>query len=70
MSIGNMKISHQMKFPMLNIKSRITLELKPNDGVEVCSFLMDFGDAKYAQSSRAERNDEQRRAATHRKDLF
>eukprot|EP01084_Bolivina_argentea_P080205 145312_1 len=49
MIIGNMKISHQMVFSTLNIKFRITLELKLNGTLEVCDFWMDFGDENNAQ---------------------
>ncbi len=70
MTIGNMKISHQMEFATPNIKFRMTLELESNDTLDICDFWMHSGDANYAQSSRPDRNDEQRRCSRDMKDLL
>eukprot|EP01084_Bolivina_argentea_P232827 392306_1 len=40
MTIGNMKISHQMEFATTNIKFKITLELEPNGTLDICDFCM------------------------------
>eukprot|EP01084_Bolivina_argentea_P232830 392309_1 len=69
MSIGNMKISHEMILDLVNITIWSIMKLKTNGTSEVCDFRMDFSFSNYGQSSRPERKVEQIRDYKHKKDF-
>ncbi len=70
MTMGNMKIFHQLTLVTLNIGIGIKMKLKPIGTLEVCVFCMDVSFSDCVGSSTPERNDDQRRATKHKKDLF
>ncbi len=70
MDIGNVEIPNEMIWDSLNITIWSIIRLKLNGRIEVYDIWLEFGDSKYAQSSRPEKNDPQIRGSKDKKDII